>query len=217
MAPGLATMLRKGIAGTPLYPRDIWTSWLFNKFATFILPDGRKMFPVTSRNEVSNGLDAISQNENDLLIRGPDYWQSMPISQVASNGISVCVITNDIVGSLNNSGTQKVHLNAIVYDPNDWFEVGPSILKPTRAGWYLALGMLRTYTVGPYVLGIMKNGVHYAWGSADSTQQMVGLNMMQFVDLNGTTDEVALDCFCVTPELYAAGHGSAFLALIGPF
>jgi hypothetical protein len=75
IAPTMAKDLEAATRQTPLYPRDILTSILYNRFVSFRLADGKVRYPMTSRNDVSAALDAITQTEGATLVRGTDYWE----------------------------------------------------------------------------------------------------------------------------------------------
>lgn len=73
-APTLYADAITATEGTPLLPRDIMTMQLFNRLVAFILPDGRILWPMAARNDVSAALDVITADQGDMLIRGPDGW-----------------------------------------------------------------------------------------------------------------------------------------------
>lgn len=62
-------------ANTPLLPRDVVTAMMFNQLANFQLPDGRMLYPMPARTEVSFALDAITQTEGAFLRRGGNGWE----------------------------------------------------------------------------------------------------------------------------------------------
>lgn len=67
-------------AGTPLLPRDIVTHIASGRAAYFELPDGRKIYPMLIKTQVSEALDSLGQTEGMLIIRGAQYWEAHPIS-----------------------------------------------------------------------------------------------------------------------------------------
>jgi hypothetical protein len=87
MAPQIVNAVTKAVQGTPLMPRDLLTSMLYGRLAMFIMDDGRKLWPVTARNEVSEALDALSQTPGDMLIRTESGWVGIPLADlVAASG-----------------------------------------------------------------------------------------------------------------------------------
>ena len=72
--------------GTPLLPRDIFTHMMSGRMLTFTLPNGRTLFPMAFRKEVSKSLDAISQTVGDMLIRTNEGWAAIPVTDIAGGG-----------------------------------------------------------------------------------------------------------------------------------
>jgi hypothetical protein len=77
--PQIQVQWIEATAGTPYYPRDIWTSFNYGKAAYFFDPVIKKMvYTVYSRSEVSKSLDSISQTEGAVLYRGKTLWEVPP-------------------------------------------------------------------------------------------------------------------------------------------
>lgn len=89
LAPQFAVDLTNATKDTALYPRDILTSMMFNKFISFVLPDGKVLYPMTSLVEVSKALDAITQTQGKIIIRGEQYWEA--VNPSAGGAISTIV------------------------------------------------------------------------------------------------------------------------------
>jgi hypothetical protein len=64
--------------GTPILPRDILTAMLAQTLIAPILDDGRKLYPMAYKTQVSDALDAITQTEGQTLVRGPEFWEPQP-------------------------------------------------------------------------------------------------------------------------------------------
>jgi hypothetical protein len=80
----MSLLLRRAVEDTPLLPRDVLTAMMFNRFANAVLPDGRTLYPVTARNDVSQALDAITQTPNATLIRGAEFWEEYPLPSLGN-------------------------------------------------------------------------------------------------------------------------------------
>lgn len=97
IAPQIASDLIEATDSTALYPRDILTSILYNRFMSFLLPDGKVRYPVTSRNDVSSALDTITQTPGESLVRGEQGWEPLtqnplqPIQLIAQDEITAPV------------------------------------------------------------------------------------------------------------------------------
>lgn len=95
--------------GTPLLPRDIVTTLLYNRVAYFELPNGEKLYPMMIASKVSEALDALSQTPGDILIRTPAGWAAIPydpgtgggeeIAQLAPRPSNVASSTNATKGT----------------------------------------------------------------------------------------------------------------------
>lgn len=63
----------------PLMPRDILMWQLYGRPYTFIMPDGRKVYPVAAMQDASELLDSIYQLPSGILVRGATLWQGLPV------------------------------------------------------------------------------------------------------------------------------------------
>lgn len=72
--PRQIDMANKMAAKGPLYPRDYLVAAILRGFYVFVMPDGRKIYPMSSVIEISNELDAFGQNEGTILYRGDSRW-----------------------------------------------------------------------------------------------------------------------------------------------
>lgn len=66
---------REATKGTVWKPRDLQMKAMRGRMWTFITPDGRKIYSMAQRVDVSEGLDIISQVPGSMLVRGEMYWE----------------------------------------------------------------------------------------------------------------------------------------------
>ena len=76
LAPGIQLWLYKQTEGSPLLPRDILTAMLYDRLFAFVNTDGKRVYPVTFRKDISEALDTITQTEGKFLIRGAEGWEA---------------------------------------------------------------------------------------------------------------------------------------------
>lgn len=70
------TWLYEQTEGTPLLPRDLFTAMMFNQFLSAELPNGKVLYPMASREQVTAALDTITQTPGAMLIRGEQHWEA---------------------------------------------------------------------------------------------------------------------------------------------
>ena len=75
LSPEMYRQITEARVGTPILPRDFITCMLSGRLAAFRLTDGKVLYPVTARNDVSSGLDMLSQTPGDTLVRGEEFWE----------------------------------------------------------------------------------------------------------------------------------------------
>lgn len=73
--------VRDAVKDTPLLPFDLLVSNLYGRLFSLTLHDGRKLYPMATRIEVSQSLDALAQLVGSLLFRGADFWEAVPIGE----------------------------------------------------------------------------------------------------------------------------------------
>lgn len=76
-APDMQIQVRQAVQGTPLLPRDLLTSMMYNRLLYIVGTDGRKMYPMPARIDVSNSLDVLSQLPGSVLFRGTEFWEAL--------------------------------------------------------------------------------------------------------------------------------------------
>jgi len=76
LAPACRLFIEKAVAHSPLLPRDVVTMQAFNRWFAVQLPDGRTLWPMPARLDVSEALDVLGPIEEGwILVRGPKYWE----------------------------------------------------------------------------------------------------------------------------------------------
>lgn len=92
--------------GTPLLPRDILMQQMFGRFCAVKLPDGRRIYPMAARQDISESLDILSQVPGTILVRGPEFWYGLEpgdpgdvLSIDSGTGLPAYIL-NSAVGSL---------------------------------------------------------------------------------------------------------------------
>lgn len=73
-APALQVQVAQALQGTPLLPRDLMTMIMANRFCYITLEDGRRLYPMTAVQDVSESLDVIAQVPGQMLFRGQNWW-----------------------------------------------------------------------------------------------------------------------------------------------
>lgn len=61
--------------GTRFYPRDLFLMCLAGRLGTIYHPDGRKLYPMAARRDVSDLLDVLSQTDGTMLRRINGLWE----------------------------------------------------------------------------------------------------------------------------------------------
>lgn len=77
----LQAQYREAVKGTPLLPRDLMIQVMYNRFATLNLEDGRRIFPMTAVQDVSESFDVIAQLQGEMMARGEYFWQPITAGQ----------------------------------------------------------------------------------------------------------------------------------------
>jgi hypothetical protein len=70
---------REACEGTSFLPRDFLLMQMYGRLFAGVLPDGKVMYSMASRQTLSESLDILSQTPGTILFRGPDYWQPLPV------------------------------------------------------------------------------------------------------------------------------------------
>lgn len=60
--------------GTPFMPRDVMTMIMATRLAALDTPDGRTIYPMVARQDISQSLDVLAQVPGSMLYRNEDWW-----------------------------------------------------------------------------------------------------------------------------------------------
>lgn len=66
---------REATHRTPLLPRDVMLMGMYGRFAYIVFQDGRRLYTMSMRSDVSESLDVITATPGQILIRGADWWE----------------------------------------------------------------------------------------------------------------------------------------------
>ena len=119
-AAPIQTFHRLNAQGTPMLPRDTLMAAYYGNGPTITLYDGRIIKPMANRLLASTVLDALSWTKGDLLVRGDNYWISIPKGE-AGQVLRVDPITEEIgwadaVDSGGSGGYQMFNLTGQMTD-----------------------------------------------------------------------------------------------------
>lgn len=89
LAPNCKLYIDKQVEGSPLLPRDIVTMMVFGRWAAFVMPDGKEIWPMAARIDVSEALDILGAEEGATLVRGPKYWEAFKGAASGGSGRGV--------------------------------------------------------------------------------------------------------------------------------
>lgn len=78
MDGNIQAVIRKAVHLTALYPRDLFTIMAANRLFALKNPEGRILYPMPARQDVSASLDTLGQSEGYILVRGPQFWEAVP-------------------------------------------------------------------------------------------------------------------------------------------
>lgn len=67
---------RRAVEGTSLLPRDLMVASILGRGLTTWIPPHRRRYPVAAVNDLSDTLDLLGSVTGDVLVRGPERWQS---------------------------------------------------------------------------------------------------------------------------------------------
>lgn len=74
-APRMYLDFMNMVEGTPLLPRDVMTMMLANRLFAFVTEQGKVLWPMPARIDVSEALDTINNEPGKSLIRGEQGWE----------------------------------------------------------------------------------------------------------------------------------------------
>lgn len=208
--------LTKSVENSPLLPRDALTMMLSARLMAFILPDGRILWPMTARNDVSEALDVLGDaQEGDQLIRGKDSW-TLTQGQGGGGAFNFHLVSLSGSNQPFSSGNRQPTWNNVEADPAGWWDSANNGFTPDLPGWYLIFGMIRSNGPDFRVIWQGKNGsferiIGTDTGSNEVAQQGIGP-----VFLNGTTDTAQLIVLAGSSGSFLTGIQNCWMGIVGP-
>lgn len=138
LAPGVLAYIHKAVDNSPLLPRDVVTMMLYNRWMAFDLEDGRTLWPMTARTDISEALDIITKEIGDYLVRTSTGWAGASTLPTPPGRIrqGAARLSANIASS---SGFfQRVAFNQITGDDMGWWKGAPDFAwKPDVPGFYM--------------------------------------------------------------------------------
>lgn len=217
-APDLLLYIYKATKNSPLLVRDIVTMQLFNRWIAFDLEDGRTLWPMPARNDVSDALDILTNVVGDFLIRGATGWvgaSTLP-SPPGTIGQGVAYLSADLARP--SGAGQKFPFNAVPIDPHGWWTGLPDYgWRPDVPGFYHVELVLQPITAAINYVAVKNaaTGTYLALGSNCSANEMAVLSTM--LELDGNTT-VTSDWFMAgASSIRGAGDYRTRFKITGPF
>lgn len=119
--PQQQILAREITKGTPLMPRDLQVAAMFGRLFAITFPDGRTLYPMAARHDVSDSLDVLGQVPGGILIRGEALWEILtpgPAGQVlTSQGPGLPPRWSTATGTSAGGGCTSLIPNANYADP----------------------------------------------------------------------------------------------------
>jgi len=216
IAPQTYSQIVDATQGTPLLPRDIVTMIMYNRVAAFTLPDGRTLYPMAVRKDVSEALDSISQTEGDTLVRGPEGWIALPYGGGGGTAMraACCYLPND--ASTSGAAPWYPNFSAVAYDPEGWLEPNPGYFTPNQPGLYLLILQGMSGYEAFYGGAFQINDGPHEWIGPVDWDGMAGVGGVELIPLNGTTDKVRAGYHMRNYDPIIKGQYSSSATLLGP-
>src|SRR3546814_15330390 len=89
MAPDMQAAFIRATHRTSLYPRDLFSIMLSGGLAWIVGADGKRYYPMATKQAVSESLDVISQVPSYTLIRGPTFRQAGPTAKSEERRVGI--------------------------------------------------------------------------------------------------------------------------------
>lgn len=120
--PEMMTQIYDARQGMPLLPRDVAMMMLSGTLLWFSTPSGKAIYSMAALQAVSQSLDAISQLEGHVLVRGAQYWTAVPYTP---SGQPWWWMPPDMTGWT--LLTTDANPPVVDYDPmtGGWIDLGP--------------------------------------------------------------------------------------------
>lgn len=216
IAPQTYSQIVNATQGTPLLPRDIVTMIMFNRVAAFTLPDGRTLYPMPVRKDVSEALDSISQTEGDTLVRGPEGWIALPYG--GGGGAAMRAAKTYLPNEASTSGAAPWYPNfsAVAFDPEGWTIPNPGYFTPNQPGLYMIVIHGMSGYEAFYGAAWQKNDEGHRWAGGVDWDGMAGVMGVDLVAMNGTTDKIRMGYHMRNYDPINAGEYNSSAMIIGP-
>lgn len=147
--PEQVIYVRQAVAGTPFLPRDLLVAAMAGRLFAFAFDDGRRIYPVAARDDVSQSLDVIAHQPGQVVARGPDFWEPIgpgaagqvltsqgptiaPSWQTPGGGVGLWSQVAQVVLGSNLALDQYVTINL----PVPWREIEVLFDGPSATGGY---------------------------------------------------------------------------------
>lgn len=135
MDPKQMVIFNEMTKGTPLLPRDIATMMMAGRLFSFEMADGRSINAMQTQNDVSQSLDAISQEIGTTLIRKPEGWRGVP--PLPANRAGVVLQRAAAFSTVSNAAPIPVVWTTEVLDQASyWNPADPTNITIPITGWY---------------------------------------------------------------------------------
>ena len=197
----------------PVRPFDALLAAMAGRLWAVEADDGRTLYSMAARGDVSKNLDVLNQEPGRILIRGPEFWEAFDwglLNQyIASQGPDVPPIWKDLPGgggggpafSVNKGEADQTPIPHATFVKLTWpakeFDTNNDFASdrftPTVAGKYFlgcSVEMRESVDQTLYLATIYKNGSEHRRGiiMPESGAGSVASGIGTVVDANGTTD-----------------------------
>lgn len=138
LAPGVLAYIHKAVDNSPLLPRDVVTMMLYNRWMAFDLEDGRTIWPMTARTDVSEALDILTKEVGDYLVRTSAGWRGASTLPMQPTRVKQAAAYLSAPMQTAPGFRDRVPFNVINGDPGGWWQAGTSFSwKPDVPGFYM--------------------------------------------------------------------------------
>ena len=172
------------------YPRDWAVMTMYGRAFSLAFDDGRTMYSMAARSDISKSLDILAQTPGGLLMRGPDFWEPVVgglVGQVLiSNGPSVAAswgAAGPFTGGKSYANLVAGGVNLTNHATQGWWFRPMVPIRVHSMIATIAQQLGRTYFAGIYSL----NGNQIVDVIATTAQQAAVSNFTESMALNFTT------------------------------
>lgn len=138
MAPRVVYSFTEACRGTPLMPRDLVTSMLYQRLLMIVDENGRKLWPMVAKSDVEEALSTITQAIGDILYLGPEGWTGRPGSDFGTaTGPYIATNTSSQLNQTGDGTYFRLTTDSIVEDQSFVeFLTGPQRYRVLAPGCY---------------------------------------------------------------------------------